>query len=238
VGKRLSDIKVEIKVKEEKFFNYFKEVLEGEMFDFLEQLSSTTKVFVFSGIIRNYFLHNYLVRDVDIVVESDDRIEEILRGVNHKKNSFGGYKIFLGGKNLDLWRMDKTWAVYRKNQQTMINLELEKIIPETAFFNFSAIIYSLNNRKFFYTKDFLRFLKNRTIDYVYEPNANPGLCVVNTFYYSDRYNLKVSERLSELIFMWHENGNKNYKELQIQHFGKQIYSDEQINIRLNQLVNL
>ncbi|MFY0600474.1 MAG: hypothetical protein JXR03_12455 [Cyclobacteriaceae bacterium] len=237
MGKKLADIEREIRSKEERFFDYFKNVLEGELFDFLELLSTTTKVFVFSGIIRNYFLHNYLVRDVDIVVESDDKIEEILQNVDFRKNSFGGYKISLSGKNLDLWRMDKTWAVYREDHQITMNLDLERIIPETAFFNFSAIIYSLNSHKFLYKKDFVKFLKTKTIDYVYKPNANPSLCVVNTLYYSDKYDLKISERLSELIFQWHESGDRKYGEVQLKHFGKEIYTDEKIDFRLNKLAN-
>ena len=233
MGRKLSNIEKEIRSKEETFFRFLKEALEGELFDFIETLSQKTKVYVFSGIIRNYFLHNYLVRDVDLVVESDNEIQQILTNVDYRINSFGGFKIRIGNKNVDLWRINKTWAL--NHQQLVLDLDLERFIPSTAFFNFSAVVYSINDRRFIYKKDFLSFLSTKTIDYVYAPNANESLCVVNTLYYSDKYNLKIGNKLQKLIMDWHKTGNKSYKDIQMKHFGKIIYPDNLIENRLCEL---
>ncbi|KYG73609.1 hypothetical protein AWW68_13035 [Roseivirga spongicola] len=226
MGRRLADIEIEIKNHEQKFSSFLRNILEGEIFRLIDQLSKSTKVYLFSGIIRNYFLHKYLVRDVDLVIESDDGLDKVLEGLKYRQNSFGGYKIELDGKNIDIWRMDKTWAF--NHRQKHLNLDLQRIIPETSFFNFSAIIYSINEQKFFYTKDFLSFLRTKTIDYVYEPNANRQLCVVNTFYYQKKYDLKVSNKLLHLISSWYWEGEKDYEKVQYKHFGKVIFSNSEI----------
>lgn len=233
MGKKLSNIEKEIRSKEENFFRYLREALEGELFDFIETLAERTKVYVFSGIIRNYFLHNYLVRDVDLVVESDDEIQMLLNDVDYRINSFGGFKIQIGRKNVDLWRIDKTWAL--NHQQLVLDLDLEKFIPSTAFFNFSAVVYSINERRFIYKKEFLSFLSTKTIDYVYAPNANESLCVVNTLYYSDKYHLKIGNKLQKLIVDWHKSSDKNYEDVQLKHFGKIIYPNDLIDSRLYEL---
>lgn len=226
MGKKLTDIELEIRSKEEKFYRFLTEVLDQDILNFINILSKKTHVYLFSGIIRNYFLNNYLVRDVDLVVESDEEIDQLLKGQNYQINSFGGYKISIGKKTLDIWSLDKTWAL--KKEPKLFTSDLETHIPRTAFFNFSAIIYSLNRKKFIFTQDFLKFLSSKTLNYVYKPNLNHELCIVNTLYYSEKYKLKISKKLSNLISLWHSTGNKQYSNTQLNHFGEILYDDKTI----------
>lgn len=233
MARKLSKIKEIIESKEKPFYHFLEEVIDDDVFSFIELLSQTTNVFLFSGIIRNYFLKNKIVRDVDIVVESDDEIQQLLNRHVYRINSFGGYKVMINGMEIDIWRMDKTWAI--NNHQTILNFDLDKYIPNTAFFNFSAIIYSINKKEFIYTKHFLRFLRDKKMDVVYIPNANNHLCVVNSLYYSDKYDLKLSKKLSEIIKKMHSRNDKDYTSVQEKHFGEVLYKNIEIDNRLQKL---
>lgn len=57
--------------------------------------------------------------------------------------------------------------------------------------------------------------------------------MVNTFYYADKYNLKVSKRLLKLIQEFHFGHNYDYESIQIKHFGKILYDDKEISNRLS-----
>lgn len=223
MAKKYKKISVEIDSKTDKFYRYLEDALEGEAFDFIKNLTSLTNVYLFSGIIRNYFLHNYLIRDVDLVLESSVDVPKYLEENSFKINSFGGYKFNLGSKNFDVWVLKNTWAL---NVEKKIDWELFSYLPKTAFFNFSSIIYSLNDKKFFYTEDFLKFLHNKEIDYVFMENLKKDLCIVNTIYYSEKYNLKISSRLQRLINNWQNKYKFDLEDAQVKHFGKIIFSEK------------
>ncbi|MEP4376169.1 MAG: hypothetical protein ABJ333_14050, partial [Algoriphagus sp.] len=75
--KKYNKISEEVDSKASKFLRYLEDALEGEAFDFIKGLTLETNVYLFSGIIRNYFLHNYLIRDVDLVVGTSVDIPKI-----------------------------------------------------------------------------------------------------------------------------------------------------------------
>ena len=75
---------------------------------------------------------------------------------------------------------------------------------------------------------FLRFLRDKKMDVVYKPNANYPLCVINTLYYSEKYNLKINENLKDYILFLHSKNNFDYENAQMKHFGKIIYTYEEI----------
>ena len=198
----------------------------------LEDISLITDVYLFSGIIRNYFLHIYRKRDVDVVIGKEIDIDAEFNNLPIKKNSFGGYKIEFPSGPLDLWYIKDTWA-FQHSQKTL-PFHLEKKIPDTSFFNFSSIIFSLNKKKFYYNDHFIRFLKSKELDYVYKYNPNYPLCVVNTFYYSDNYHLHISNRLISFIKELHNCNSFDYEVVQSKHFGKIFYSNEEIKKRINE----
>jgi hypothetical protein len=218
VAKKLSDIESIVTSQNELFWDFLEKTLANDVFDFLNSLRQQTEVYLFSGVIRNYFLKNYSIRDLDLVIKSESNLQELFSKYEHRRNSFGGYKFSIGDLEIDLWSIDKTWAF--KNHQMILGFELDKYMPLTAFFNFSSIIYSTNEKKFIYSKYFLTFLRDREIDVVYEPNANYQLCVVNSFYYADRYKLKISDNLKKLIIRLYHREPKDYQEIQKKHFGQ------------------
>ena len=93
-------------------------------------------------------------------------------------------------------------------------------------------MYSLNEKSFYYTEDFLRFLKDKRMDVVFEKNPNYKLCIVNTLYYSDKYHLEITEKLKKYIVELYHNNDKDFVQVQLRHFGKIIYSNDIIEHRV------
>lgn len=207
--------------------------LDKGVFELIDKLSETTQVYIFSGIIRNYFLKIEDHRDVDIFIDGIIDIESLVKRYNYRRNSFGGYKITIENTNVDLWFLKDTWTLSKL--QSVLDFELAKYIPNTAFFNFSSIMFSFNEAKFYYTKNFTSFLQNKKINFVYEPNANYSLCVVNSFYYSDKFKLPLADKLKNHIKHLHKSNANKYQETQLKHFGKVHYTNEVINKRIAEL---
>lgn len=235
MAKEYSDIEKKIKESGPDFFVYLTSSLRDYkgVNEALEALSKKTEVYVFSGVIRNFFLKKSEFRDLDLVLKDEVNVEQVFEYADHiRKNSFGGYKIGIGELNIDVWYLKDTWAL---NYQKSLGFDLEKYVPSTAFFNFSAVIYSYRQKEFFYTKYFLNFLKYKKIDVVYKPNLNYNLCIVSTIYYSHKYKLVISNKLLKFITYLHRAGNQEYSEVQIKHFGKIVFSDEYLNEEITKM---
>lgn len=236
MGKGFKKIKSTVDSSGRSFFQYLEFLLDDQLMEKLINLSAKTEVYLFSGIIRNYFLKHYFKRDVDVVIGKEIDVFEEFSEYEITKNSFGGYKIMFPSEPLDLWFIKDTWAF--RHSQTTLNFNLEKKIPETVFFNFSSIIYSLNNKEFFYTDDFVKFLKYRKLDYVFEQNPNYALCIVNTFYYADTYQLKISNRLHKFIADVYESKELDLISVQMKHFGKVVYENAELEKRIKDIHSL
>ena len=232
MGKKLSEIQKEVDESAIDFLEYIKNNVSIDVYAFLLRISQKTNIYIFSGIIRNFFLSINEIRDLDIVLEKNINIEDFIeKDWTIRQNSFGGYKIDTGNINIDLWTLQRTWAIqYQKRLDFGVD-ELSRFIPSTAFFNFSAVQFSFNEKKFYYKPDFIKFLKNKEINYVYTPNANHSLSVINTLYYSDKYGLKISDKLKRLIIQLYKK-NLNFSDVQFKHFGNTIYSEEEIEKKI------
>ena len=226
MDKRYPEIDRLIESRSEDFYNFLIASLTPEAREFVYQVIATTEAYVFSGVIRNYFLHKKEMRDLDIVIEDDVNLRDLFGQYSACVNSFGGYKFSIGGLKIDLWVIKKTWAL--KTFPTLFDKILYQAIPSTSFFNFSAVVFSLNNKRFIYRKEFASFVKSHKLDIVYPINPQDELCIVNTFYYSAKYNLPISKKLKKYIYYKHTTTLRNYEPIQHKHFGKVIFSNEEI----------
>ncbi len=211
-----------------KSFKFFLEcfINEKELWGFLCDIAKLTDVYIFSGVIRNFLLGESLNRDIDIVICGIDRIKltiESLSGFEIRQNSFGGYKLNSCCIDVDIWGLENTWTIatknLRRNPYTLVN---------TAFFNFSSIVYDFNKQRFIYNDKFVDFYTNKTIDVVNPLNPDKALCIVNTMYYSIKYNLGIRYDLCKWIV---DNYRSEYDYLgtQRRHFRKIIFTENQIN---------
>lgn len=233
MAKRLADIAQQIDNSSEAFETYLTQQLGSQLFDTLEKLTQQTEVFVFSGVIRNFFLHHQEIRDLDLVLVQPVDLTTFFPNHTISENSFGGYKILLDECSIDLWYAGDSWAY---QYQKTLNVDLGKNMVQTAFFNFSAISYEWNTRTFHYTKEFQQFLRDKKIDVVHRPNKNLALCVVNSIYYAKKYQLQFKQRFATYLLYLHDSQKEAYQDAQKKHFGKSLYSNKEIDAFLMQLV--
>lgn len=231
MDKKLIDIEYLNKEKNN-FRQYLYQNIDSEAKLFLDQIAEISDTYIFSGVIRDYFIkYRGTIRDLDIVfkTENDDQLNKILSTYKYKINSFGGYKIEIGDLNIDFWSIDNTWAL--NISKLYLDLDKYRLLPKTSFFNFSSIIFDLKKSNFIASTDFFNFLKNRKIDYVLEENPLPILCIVNSIYYSRKYNLKISNRLKKYYVRRFENySEKEYNEIQLKHFNEVLFPFELLKV--------
>jgi predicted house-cleaning noncanonical NTP pyrophosphatase (MazG superfamily) len=235
MAKKLADIQSYIESENENFHEYFHDSISLDITSFISKLQSNTNVFIFSGIIRDYFINkrDNKFRDIDLIIEDDLVLENLFKNLKFKKNSFGGYKIEFENIYIDLWVIKKTWAL----NQGQLKFEFGYInaLPKTTFFNFSSILYSLNRKEFLIGKDFLKFIRDKEIELVLDKNPYPELCIVNSFYYSDKLNLKLGEKLKTYLKLNYQDYQDDLSQIQIKHFQKVIYSPSTLKKRIDNL---
>lgn len=202
-------------------------VLDAYSWNIIEEVASTTKVYIFSGVIRNFFLGYWWNRDLDIVVENIDNIKlpkSVLQNTVVRKNKFGGFKIELGKLIVDVWDIKKTWGLIQEKKSPVP----EELI-KTVFFNFSAIVYDFNDAKFIFDNEFCDFLYTNMLKVIYPLNLDIALCIVNTMYYCQKYGFDISTQLCEWIISNESFANESdYISVQKRHFGEVKFSIEEI----------
>ncbi|WP_285316036.1 hypothetical protein [Providencia rettgeri] len=210
-------------------------------------LEEKNDVFLFSGVIRDYFLYkdkssNFNVRDIDIVVSDIDKFHSTFKNiVKYNKNSFGGLKLYFNDINIDVWQANSTWGLNRvlpkdKNPSNIINT-----LPKTVFFNCSSILFDFQNKKFIENEDnsFQFFLNNRVLDIVLEDNPLPELCVLNTIYYTKKYDLKISSKLECYVKdKFSKIEMDRFIKIQIKHFNKLIFEKNELENEIKKLSSL
>jgi len=215
-------------IEPKEFLTYLKRNLDEETQRLVDLLKSEMDVLIFSGVIRDFALeHIGPMRDLDLVVKSNfDKLEEIFRtfeNLTYARNSFGGYKLQLGEMNIDIWEIANTWAFKEKKiPQTIFN---EFDLPGTCFFNFSSIVFDMRREEFIETKSFTKFRKSRMLDIVLRDNPYPELCIINSFYYREKFGLKFSSKLKHYLI---DNFNKieknQFSKIQLKHFNRILFT--------------
>lgn len=213
-----------IKSESTRFSNFLNDRLDNYVLEFINLLENQTSLYLFSGIIRDYFINlndnssfDIEIRDVDLVYDGQIQIESILNGHDYEINSFGGYKVKIGNYDIDIWNLHDTWGLKKQNlsyEKNSVNY-----LPKSTFFNFSSILYSFHDKEFIVGDPFVQFYKNKEVDFVYKENPYPELCIVNSIYYSMKRNLKLSENLTTyLMELYKEIDRNKLQAIQIKHF--------------------
>lgn len=224
MDKALIDINY-IHKQKDKYIEFLNTKLDYQALIFLDKLSQIADVLIFSGVTRDFFLRkkSSIIRDLDIVIENKtEDFEDFLYQYNYSKNSLGGYKIKMNDFHIDIWELDNTWAI--KNSKIQTSLFKRYSLPNTAFFNFSSIVYDYNNGNFIVTPDFLKFLNTKEIDLVLEENPLPELCIINSIYYKNKFDLEWSRHLKKYIVEhFPKYTEEDFFNIQIKHFKSERY---------------
>lgn len=215
-------------VKDAAFGRYLRsEVLDADTAAMLDELVQATDVYVFSGVIRDYFVHREARhRDLDLVLKKEIPWHGLYRKYRNRIsvniNSYGGFKIQSGTLHVDIWTMKRTWGLVKKG----IRLTPQNLI-RTAFFNFSSIAYSIRSERFYIHKGFVEFMNRREIGIQYRENPNAPLCILNSMHYRDRLEMPLSAELKRWIVA-HYSIFDDYKTPQLSHWGVVKYSEQDI----------
>ena len=198
--------------------------------EFINKLLSSGDVYIFGGVIRDFFLDSNGSmqdhRDIDLVsTGSISNIENYLLPLTIRKTRFGGYALRLEEKHIDLWELKRTWAI---EHQPRFEFILDEVLPATSFFNITAIVFSLEKKKFFYRKEFEKGIGKRTLDIVYEPNPFPELCIVKSIEYIRKYGLTISQKLRRYILKNIERVSNKLIPIQLSHYGRVWYDEATI----------
>lgn len=224
----ISQIAQLIHSQEQSFYIFIKDfVLDEEGWKTLNNLTSNDHVYILSGIIRDFLTGDFGgARDFDCVLLrgniKNSEVIHYLRGSTYSFNSFGGLKIRRPREIIDIWRMADTWGIRKQGLETT-----PEALLKSVFFNFSAIVYDFNNKKFIFDECFCHFLANNTMDVVYSENPNIPLCLVNVLFYKKKYGYNVSPKLRRWIKM-HYNPSIDFIKIQKKHFGTKIFDNDYI----------
>lgn len=210
------------------FLTYLSRNLDEETQRLMGRLKSELEILIFSGVIRDFALgYSGPMRDLDLVVKNNfHKLDEILptfENLSARKNSFGGYKLTLGQMNIDIWDIASTWAF--KEGKIHQSIFYENDLVSSCFFNFSSIVFDLNREEFIETTNFKKFRKNRVLDIVLRDNPYPELCIINTFYYREKFRLKLSKKLERYLLENFENIQKEqFAKIQVKHFNRILFT--------------
>lgn len=207
------------------FQSYLQEGVLGEhALRLMEAVASQTDVYIFSGVIRNFLLGFTENRDVDVVIVNIKGLslsKDLLDGCEIKRNSFGGFKIIIDNLTIDAWGIESTWGLLLKNMRLTPNS-----LIKTAFFNFSAIAYDYNKKRFYYGDEVCRFLRTRAVDVVFPENPNKTLCILNTIYYAKKYKFPIAYSLCKWVFRNYDE-SMPFEDVMQKHFSKNVINDDQ-----------
>lgn len=207
------------------FLKYLDSKIDNDTKHFLDVISDHCEVLIFSGIIRNFFIkHKGEIRDLDLVLSRVDnsKIDSFFSDYTFRKNSFGGYKVKINNLPIDIWELASTWAL--NNAKVELGLFNDYNLPNTVFFNFSAVAFNYNTKKFIASDSFMKFLETKEIDLVLEENPLPQLCIVNTIHYKVKFELEISSNLKKYYSSnFNDFSNEDYENIQLKHFNKILY---------------
>ena len=209
---------------------FFEDLLKStEERNFLKYLLSKSDVYIFGGIIRDYFLYDTPVkpRDIDLVISNfKDDIRIFITPYIIKENQFGGFRLKISNNFYDIWPVEKTWT-YRNNFR--LEFDLNSYLPATSFFNLTAAVFSLKLQKFYYKESFTKALETKLLDIVNSENPFPELCIVKSFEYKTKFNMRLSKTLKIYINTYYPKVKHSIVDVQKKHYGTIIFEPEKID---------
>lgn len=188
----------------------------------IDWVSGQVSTFVFSGLTRNFLLGYLNNRDIDFVVIDSPRLRipiSQLREISILKNKFGGYKLQTEHLSIDVWDVEKTWGIVQEGMRSTAYS-----LMNTAFFNFSSIVYDYNKGRFYITDEFCKFYNTHVMEVVYAKNPRIATCIVNALYYADKYEFVIGESLRKWVVKNYD-ATLDYRAAQESRFNSIVYSD-------------
>ncbi len=162
-----------------------------EVLNCMQSLGETA---IFGGMLRDLLLYGErgFKSDVDLVVAGDqEALGGALRIFSTERTSFGGYRLNYKHSKIDIWCLQETWAI----KEGLIAGRSFQDLVKTTFFNWDAVAYLVNERKFIFGENYIDSVANRYLDINLEQNPNPRGVLRRTFERVSRDNAILAPRL-------------------------------------------
>ncbi|MBD5237141.1 MAG: hypothetical protein HDS62_06375 [Bacteroidales bacterium] len=213
------------------------DILGGETYNLFLEIMGDSHGYLLSGLIRDYFLMLHRsVRDLDFVFQISKlnllKYKEFLKkkNISFNYNSFKGLKIKSSEfPDIDIWKLENTWGIKHQNLKPTVNSLIDSV-----FFNFSAIAFDLQGKKFIFNDHFINFLSTKYLDIVYPENPNIPLCLFNICYYTESLELDISENVKAWVKS-NYTADLDFDQVQMKHLGKIQYTSNYINTFLKKI---
>jgi hypothetical protein len=169
----------------------------------LESLEAVGPVAVFGGMVRDMVLNppSAFDSDVDLVVDADVlSIAECLKTFGPAINRFGGYRITLGTRTIDVWALDRTWAF----QAGYVEGGRFQDLVQTTFFNWDAAVYELGEGILHCREGYFESLRSRVLEINLEPNPNPAGNVLRALRLAMSGEAKLGTHLTDYVLRFLE----------------------------------
>ena len=156
------------------------------------------EIYLFGGVIRDCALYGNISSESDfdfVVSASSEDIEKFLQYFDYKKNKFDGYRFFFGGRQVDIWALDKTWALKRRRYLGNVPSSLLK----TTFFTVDAAIYRLNDGMLFLSKNFVNSIAEGVVRINLEENPFPKFAALRANKLNKEKGLDIDKKLFDYI---------------------------------------
>lgn len=182
-----------------------------DAYSLINQLNKYGELLLFGGAIREYNDSGFdnMPRDFDIVINKNNDntdLDKVLEAFNYKKNRFNGYKINVNNIDFDIWSIENTWA-FKENMIKCSKEDYKYKLQDTVFLNIDSIVYNLTQNKIFDEK-YEYAMKSKEIDIVLEENPYKELNMVRAIGLKDKYNMRFSDKLKDVIKSFIKNNNE------------------------------
>lgn len=156
------------------------------------------EIYLFGGVVRDCAIYGNISSESDfdfVVTASSKSIEVFLNDFDYKKNKFGGYRFFYGGRQVDIWSLLDTWALKRNKKLGQSASALLK----TTFFTIDSALYRLNDGILFFSKRFVDSISDGVVRINLEENPFPKFAALRAEKMYKEKGLNIDDKLSEYI---------------------------------------
>jgi len=137
--------------------------------DIVDHLNEYGEAYLFGGGARDaFFGRGRSVNDLDVVVSGHiDFNSACFDRIDIRRTNFGGYRFHAGDFEMDVWRLDESYA-FRRNPCLPVGIDS---LLDTVCFTTDSIAVSLESGSVFLSTAFARAAAHSTLGFVASPEA-------------------------------------------------------------------
>ena len=142
-----------------------------EFLNYAAAISHEGGPYIFGGVLRDIamFGREGFTSDIDIVIDGGWReLEGYLIRKGAAKNKFGGLRILVDDRPVDVWKAERTWAF----SEGLMEYKGIHSLLDTTILNWDSILMDWRNKRLICKSDYFAALHERRLDVVFMHNPN------------------------------------------------------------------